>query len=838
MLCLVLSASGQHFNGRIIDEAGNPIAEASVILLDTHRKTVNFARSTSNGTFTLTGKTGRDAGYLVFSCVGFERDTIGTHTFVNGQDVTMHSKAIEIREVTVRADRVSVHGDTLNYNVAAFKQKQDRSIADVIKKMPGLDVKADGTIEFEGKAINKFYVEGMDLMGSKYAQASENLNAGKVKTVQVLQNHQPIKALKDVSFNEQAALNIVLQDDAKNAWQWLIDLGAGHTLQDRNEMLGDNRMMAMLFARRMQSVTMLKQNNTGKDIAREVGDIGALLDYAPVESTVLSNISLPAPGLKPTRSRFNQSFIAATNWLFKTRNDHDLRLQFNAQADVSHEQQYSETQYTDVASRLTVVEQNDARSHNNQVDGEIQYKANTPSLYLTNTLKGRLNFDYSHGMAWLNGNETRQNVKPRHRHITDRLQFIKNLTHGRTLQAQAYVSGNYLPGRLLLTDASMQQLDLTSFMGGLSTAWGHTLGKCHLTYSLAYEGKWTKYALDNHLLIARDSYSQHRTQAQAAWAYQNALWRLNATLPLSLLARKFNDNSSTSLIVEPQLFAIYEPSPRWQLMMLYHYAHNTANVPQLSAMPVYTDYITLRRGNGRFDDSRAHIATAHLQFKNTAKGFFARVGGTHSNLRHLPLYRSTLVDGIYCREITSLHSNSSNYSIDARVSESFAATTLSVSLSGSYNWSNHYLLQANELIPMQMQTANAAVRLAAQPLKWLSVEATSNWSRSAQRRRHSTIDGQALQSFDHTVRLFVMPGQWQVEWSTDVCHSNDRSVSTNTFSDLSISYRTKRYEIGLALNNLMGNSQYERRLIATTQATYTINRLRPREFLARVLFNL
>ena len=34
--------------------------------------------------------------------------------------------------------------------------------------------------------------------------ASENLSADKVKIVQVYENHQPVKALKDVQFSEQA----------------------------------------------------------------------------------------------------------------------------------------------------------------------------------------------------------------------------------------------------------------------------------------------------------------------------------------------------------------------------------------------------------------------------------------------------------------------------------------------------------------------------------------------------------------------------------------------------------------------------------------------------------
>lgn len=36
----------------------------------------------------------------------------------------------------------------------------------------------------------------MDLLGGKYAQASDNIDAGKVKKVQVLERHQPIRALR------------------------------------------------------------------------------------------------------------------------------------------------------------------------------------------------------------------------------------------------------------------------------------------------------------------------------------------------------------------------------------------------------------------------------------------------------------------------------------------------------------------------------------------------------------------------------------------------------------------------------------------------------------------
>ena len=140
-----------------------------------------------------------------------------------------------------------------------------------------------GTIKYQGKTINKFYIEGMDLLGGKYAMASENLSADKVKSVQVYENHQPVKALKNVQFSEQAALNLVLKDDAKNVWQGVVDLAVGYG----DDWLRDARWLEMVFGRKKQSISMMKANNTGKDIDHEVTDLSRFEKSAPTESAYL-----------------------------------------------------------------------------------------------------------------------------------------------------------------------------------------------------------------------------------------------------------------------------------------------------------------------------------------------------------------------------------------------------------------------------------------------------------------------------------------------------------------------------------------------------------------------
>jgi hypothetical protein len=78
--------------------------------------------------------------------------------------------------------------------------------------MPGIEVLPDGKILYQGKAINKYYIEGLDLLEGKYNLANDNLPYQEVSQVQILENHQPIKTLDSLQFSDRTALNIKLKN--------------------------------------------------------------------------------------------------------------------------------------------------------------------------------------------------------------------------------------------------------------------------------------------------------------------------------------------------------------------------------------------------------------------------------------------------------------------------------------------------------------------------------------------------------------------------------------------------------------------------------------------------
>ena len=77
--------------------------------------------------------------------------------------------------------------------------------------MPGIEVETGGQILYQGMPINKFYVEGLDLMESRYTLVSKNLPKGSVTTVEILENHQPMRMLQDKVVSQQAALNLKIK---------------------------------------------------------------------------------------------------------------------------------------------------------------------------------------------------------------------------------------------------------------------------------------------------------------------------------------------------------------------------------------------------------------------------------------------------------------------------------------------------------------------------------------------------------------------------------------------------------------------------------------------------
>ena len=843
MLMLVLSPLGmmaQALTGKVTDTSGKPVGSVSVTLLGSGGRVVAFARTEDDGTFFIRLPDDRPAEHISFRRLGFAEVRMPVGEFAIGQAVTMTEEGLELKEVKVTARRIRQHGDTLVFSVAGFRQQQDRSIADVIKKMPGLDVQADGRITYQGKAINEFTIEGMDLTGGRYAQVSENLSADKVKSVEVRENNQPKKVLRDVQFSEQAALNLVLRDDAKNVWQGLCDIASGLALQGGTRWLRDTRLMGMMFGRKRQSVSMCKTDNTGKDIRMEVNDLVFDSNALSPLTTRLSGIGGSSADIDDRRHTFNDSQLAATSWLFRTGGGNDLRLQASCFIDETMGEGYSETTYNDIAGGWSLREDASTKRRMSRWNVEMQYKVNNESMYLNNRLKANAGFSHSTGLSTLNGSLTREDVRPRSHFISDAVEMIRKMGNGNSYTLSSAVAYDRLPGRILLCDSATEKLDMTALRWNAQANFRHRLWRWSVAWNIGLDMTLNRMDIENPLASRRDvRYDEERLYAYPGLSFENRRLRISASPKMSWLRREYGSARAVDFLFEPVVFVNYKQDSSWEYGATCLMSCMTDGMDEACDVPVFTSYRTMTQGSGGLDQSRTHNASVYARYHHVMLGLFANVSVSYHGVRHARLYESS-VEGLFYRQHASgMHDNTVGWGASCEVSKSFSWAKTVVRAGCSWNTNDYHILLDRVRVPCTMQDLSASVGFSMKPASLVSIEEKSRFSRTMQRTSHAGGRSEKMMNhFEHEIKVFVLPGRWQLEMDNELYHSNDHSVSFSHFADVAVSYRTRRYEVGVWLNNVMGTDRYERRYATATQHVYAVTRLRPRELMARILFNM
>jgi hypothetical protein len=134
--------------------------------------------------------------------------------------IILQPKNIALDEVTIFAfkDPVYYKGDTLIYTADSFKTKANATVEDLIKKLPGMKVDADGKITAQGKKVDKLLVDGDEFFGSDPTVATKNLNASAIESVQVYEKKSDDVANSATGEETQKILNLKLKDEAKKGY--------------------------------------------------------------------------------------------------------------------------------------------------------------------------------------------------------------------------------------------------------------------------------------------------------------------------------------------------------------------------------------------------------------------------------------------------------------------------------------------------------------------------------------------------------------------------------------------------------------------------------------------
>ena len=354
-------------------------------------------------------------------------------------------EALEINEVEITAEPVKRQGDTLSYLVGSYIDTlTDRSIGDVLRKMPGIDVSEAGEVFYNNRPINKFYIEGLDLMGGRYGVAVNNVRAKDISSVEVLENHQPVKALKDVEFSSDAAINLRLKDGAKGSLIATLSLGAGY-----KPWMWNGELALMLFTAKYQMMTTVKSNNSGDDVSSE---LTSFYDSFQKEYSPLS-VHLPAfPDTGRERYMDNLTHAVSVNSIVRLGDSTDMDNTLNINAVYLHDRQkYNSTSLTayylpDGQPPLEIDETTSATELSDEAEIKLRYNLNNEKIYLNEQIAFGARWDRNTGSVISDGSTVEQTmtVNPQLRLQND-LRFVKVLDNDIRLNFSSRINATSLP---------------------------------------------------------------------------------------------------------------------------------------------------------------------------------------------------------------------------------------------------------------------------------------------------------------------------------------------------------------------------------------------------------
>ncbi|MGM9828253.1 MAG: carboxypeptidase-like regulatory domain-containing protein [Muribaculaceae bacterium] len=822
-ICLIvasLSVVAQvDVRGTVIDkEANEPLVGASVIIKGADGRIKKFASTKADGAFAMQLPSVSGCR-LEVTMMSFAKQSLPLDSVSFPLTVYMEAGATLLKEVTVKADRIREQGDTITYNVGSFAQSQDRSIGDVLRRMPGIDVSQSGKIQYQGEDINKFYIEGSDLLGGKYGIATNGISHDDVGAVEVMENHQPMQVLSGISFSDKAAINLRLKNKAKATWSFHGDAGGGYSWQPDGA-IWDGELFAMAVMPNFQNITTFKTNNIGEDLSAQATDF-----FASRRGTDLSryvSVSLPGvPNLSRKRTLFNRSALVSTNALWKLG-----RGEFKTQIDYSFNRVTAEaanitTYFLNDGNRVVTEDRNGVdRSHS--LSGKFIYELNQKTAFINNTLK--TNIDWDDVRLCVSGSlPNDQTASLPDYYVGNDFKLIKRF-NGKHLVT--FISKNEwesLPQTLSVSinDGLMRQhVKDHAFYTNESAAYAFSVKG--ITISLEGGVKGYFRSLNTQLPdmpeeIPGETTNVLNTNYLTVYAtpkFEYWVKRVNFSLnaPVSFAHYTFDQAiaNRSEVYFSPSLSMNWKPNNRFEMSVSGGTGRLPMDLSLIQPGYVMTNYRSFRRGVDDFYNSSSQRVSGRLSYKHARRGIFANAMVLQS-WSHRPYTLAQQLYGDYVvYSYADAKSDGQMLMASGNIGKTLDFMRGSANINGSFSRNESHLISENSSINSVGASWSVGAKINGSPLRWLSFDYRFSWASS--RLAMNGTNASWLGNMENELLLNIMPHRkW--EWHISGEHYRNELTSDqfkNVFLlDTKLIYKlNKRLELSASLSNIFNQRTY------------------------------
>lgn len=764
---------------------------------------VAYCRPDESGTYRLMLATSAKELLVRFSGFNIKKEI----KRIDAKSQTLDFYAIEestlLHEVQIKAQKLWGSRDTLNYLVAAYTKDHDNSIADILKKLPGITIE-NGKIKYQGLPISHLYVENMDLMQGSYGILTESLKAKDVATVQVLENHEHIKALKDQVPPDNAAINLKLKKEAKGIWTKSLTLGLGYG----DKVLWSNDANLMFFGKKRQHFIYYGNDNTGNHPKGRVANNAAILT------------SVLEPGASPVgTSLFNNQHLVTINNLNKLNDSTTLHYNFSYNHDRRLRSAYQKQTYILPEADVRVLTE-DISSVNTSNEALLQlvYEKNADKKYFRNDFYANGVWNSAKGSVLSNNEDIMQKAYNRNLGIENKTHYIHRTDNGNGIEVRSNNSYNTSPQRLSVYGdmSASQEVDVTRFSSKNTFSMLRDLRRKHWSFvptasiNLDYVGLASSLQAKVNDVATMD-YLQFEANAGAAARYVYNDFRMTLRLPLSLsYTTVLNETDALRVRLRPSVSILWKANDFWTLSGGSSYGINQTPWNQLISAYIMANYRTINRYKPTISEAQTAGVNLKLNFKDIMNEIFAYVEGKVSFSWSDVVYGSYIdQDAHTIIQAVDMPNNQKTFSCIGNVSKDIEWHNIQLVANANYTHSVNTVLRQSVVSNLKSNSFNAQLKCSGDVVSRLRLSYNLNWNSLNSRSEDYT---QTIHTLEQSANMYlsIIPKHFFISLTANHSYNKSNPDKKNyMFLNSSLTLKTKKkHDFILEVNNITNTRTY------------------------------
>jgi hypothetical protein len=854
-------------SGRLQDEKGKPVPRATITIRTLQTDEIlSYGISDNKGEFSIKLRSDKNKLQLKIRSMGYKTIVKTIENKSQNLPLILEEEITELKEVIVKIKPINKRGDTINYTVSAFSKQKDRTIADVLKNMPGIEVLKDGKILYQGKSINKYYIEGLDLLEGKYNLANNNLPYKEVLKVQVIENHQPIKMLNNLIYSDKAAINIKLKKTYTFTGQ--MKMGSGFS-----PLLWDLNITPMLFSKKKQMISSYQTNNIGKDVASQLKSltIEDLIEQGqtnPNKQNWLYIRELQPPPFSKSRWLDNNVHLLTINYLHKLKNSYELRTNLSYLNDYQQQKGMVNTQFYIAGDTISLLEKIKNKSYSNFFETNLTLQRNTEENYFKNSLKLQLAWEDQQGNIQLNSKNINQYLKNKYYKLSNNFKTFFKIRK-KILTLNSYISYNELPQSLTVKpgpfniwlnggnayNEAVQDLIINTFHTTNSLSF--TTGLSRFSFSPELGWQMQQQNLKSQIFTSNTgqisnfdnnlNWLHSKIFFKLQTQYQIDKWRIELNTPINF--HHFNVEDSplnrsqklNQLTLEPHLSLNYYINNYWRLTSSIRHNKQFGSINQVYYNYILLNYRNLQRIDAPIAEKQKTNYFSYIRYRNPIKALFFNLAYSKTITRSNLLYSIQILnDGFINIEAVEQNNTKTSHNLSFQGSKYFNSINSTITMSADYTLQDYEQILNAQKIDITNQNWSYYTKIDVDITDWLNTEFKTIFQFSNNKVKEQANPTVTQQFYKFNFNIYPSSNQY-LSLKTEFVKNNLYSkTSQNFFADLTyrFTWLKNKMDFEIKWNNIFNTKNYT--IIEIDNYSYLKSNyaLRPRQILFSIRFSL